>query len=90
MKGYKGFNKDLACTPGNNKQQYVVGQIYEMDGESKLCSKGFHFCEYPLDVFGYYPPAYSRYCEIEAEPNEQKDSDSKRVTKKSKSRRRSE
>ena len=36
-----------------------------------------------MDVFGYYPPSDSRYCEVELEENGQKSSDdSKRVGKK--------
>ena len=78
MKGYKGFNKDLKC----RDFQYEIGKTYETD-EAKLCESGFHFCEAPLDVFNYYVPADSRFCEIEAEDiSNEKDSDSKRVAKK--------
>lgn len=31
---------------------------------TELCKTGFHACKEPIDVFGYYPPADSRYCEI--------------------------
>ena len=83
MKGYKGFDKDLVCSPNRNKQQYEVGKTYEMpEKDVSLCQSGYHFCEYPLDVFGYYAPSDSRYCEIEAEPITQTDNDSKRVTSK--------
>ena len=79
MKGYKGFNKDLQC----RDKQYEEGQTYE-EKEAKLCDKGLHFVEYPLDTFGYYPPADSRYAEIEAEDvdDETSGDDSKRVCKK--------
>jgi hypothetical protein len=69
MKGFKGFNKDLVCNPtGNNPFQYEIGKTYEIDGTPVRCtSKGFHFCENPLDVFSYYPPTNNRYCEVEGD-----------------------
>ena len=60
IKAYKGFNKDLTC----RDFQYEVGKTYE-ETEAQACTRGFHACECPLDVFGYYPPATSRYCEVE-------------------------
>ena len=80
MKGYKGFNKDLKCKGG---YQYEIGRTETTD-EAKLCKFGFHFCERPLDVFGYFAPADSRYCEIDAEDvsPETKNHDTKRVAKK--------
>jgi len=60
--GYKGFDKDFRC----RGKQYEVGQTYE-EPKAELCRTGLHFCEHPLDVFGYYPPAGNRFAEIEAE-----------------------
>ena len=60
MKAYKGFDKNLKC----RGFQYEVGKEYE-ENEAKLCDKGFHACEFPFDVFKYYEPATSRYCEVE-------------------------
>ena len=78
MNGYKGFDKDLKCRDFT----YKIGESYEEE-KADLCNKGFHFCENPLDVFGYYPPADSRYCEIEADDiSEQTSEDSKRCSKK--------
>ncbi len=59
-KAYKGFDKDLKC----RGFQYEIGGEYKTD-EAECCSKGFHACEAPLDVLAYYPPANSRYCEVE-------------------------
>ena len=83
IKAYKGFNKNLQCQPDNDKPpfQYEVGEEYE-ENDAKLCSCGFHACEFPLDVFGYYPPADSRYCEVELDAIEEKEGDSKRTGKK--------
>lgn len=60
MKAYKGFNKDLKC----RDFQYEIGKEFE-EGKAVLCDCGFHACENPIDVFGYYPPSNSRYCEVE-------------------------
>ena len=83
IKAYKGFNKNLQCQPDGDKPpfQYEVGKEYE-GNDAKLCSCGFHACEFPLDVFGYYPPADSRYCEVELDATEEKKEDSKRTGKK--------
>ncbi len=64
IKGYKGFNKDLTC----RNFQYEIGKTYETGKKPVICTKnGFHFCEDPLDVFNYYPPNTSRYCEVEGD-----------------------
>ena len=57
---YKGMDKDMKC----RGFQYEVGKEYETD-KAEACSCGFHACEYPLDVFSYYPPATSRFFEVE-------------------------
>ena len=53
MKGYKAFNEDWTC----KGFQYEIGKTYELPegSELKICECGFHFCENPIDVFGYYP-----------------------------------
>ena len=77
MKCYKGFDKDLKC----RGFQYEIGKEYE-ENAADICHKGFRACENPMDVFGYYNPADSRYCEVDLDTNEQTEKDSKRVGKK--------
>ena len=78
MKCFKGFDKDLKC----RYFQYEIGKEYTEE-KADICNYGFHACEFPMDVFGYYPPSDSRYCEVKLEENGQKSSDdSKRVGKK--------
>ena len=31
MKAYKGFNKDLQCTPCGKAYQYAIGETYKPD-----------------------------------------------------------
>ena len=78
MKCFKGFDKDLKC----RDFQYEIGKEYTEE-KADICNCGFHAWEFPMDVFNYYPPSDSRYCEVELEANNQKSSDdSKRVGKK--------
>ena len=78
MKCFKGFDKDLKCRDFH----YEIGKEYTEE-KADICNCGFHACEFPMDVFDYYPPSDSRYCEVDLEENGQKSSDdSKRVGKK--------
>ena len=78
MKCFKGFDKDLKC----RDFQYEIGKEYTEE-KADICNCEFHACEFPMDVFVYYPPSDSRYCEVDLEENGQKSSDdSKRVGKK--------
>ena len=80
MKMYKGFDKDLKC----RDFQYEIGKTYE-EPTADLCNRGFHACEYPLDVLKYYSPNnMSRYCEVDLDDvsDEKSCNDSKRCGKK--------
>ncbi len=70
IRGVKGFNKDLKC----RNFQYEIGGEYE-EPEAVACMRGFHFVENPLDVFGYYPPADSRYAEVEGDGEVDRDTE---------------
>ena len=64
MKAYKGFNKDMTCTPYRKMFQYEEGKEYH-EGEAKLCESGFHACLLPLNCFAFYRPSKSVYHEVE-------------------------
>lgn len=68
MKAYKGFNKDMTC----RGFKYEEGKEYETD-KAEICKSGFHACEYPLDVFGYYNPAESVFHIVEQDGEIDKD-----------------
>jgi hypothetical protein len=81
MKVYKATDKDMKC----RGFQYEIGKTAEVDGDAKLCERGLHACEMPLDVLGYYAPGDgSRYFEAELEDvsDEMHSDDTKRVGKK--------
>lgn len=66
VKGYKGTNGNMCCTPGNIKFQYKLHNKYKCDEDVELCAKGFHFCEDLKDVFNYYRlDFHNRYFEVE-------------------------
>lgn len=63
--GYKGFDKDLKC----RGFQYETGKEYSTD-KAVACKTGFHYCENPMDVLGFYAPCDdtgtpNRFCEVE-------------------------
>ena len=73
---YKGTDKDMKC----RGFQFDLGKECEEE-KAKLCRKGFHGCEYPLDVFSYYAPADSRFfvADLDGITDETGGDDTKRV-----------
>ena len=71
---YAGFNKDMTC----RDFQYEEGKEYVTE-KAEACECGFHACEYPLDVFSYYPPGTSVYHEVEQFGEIQKQSEDSKV-----------
>ena len=73
---YKGTDKDMKC----RGFQFELGKEY-VEEEAKLCEKGFHGCEYPLDVFAHYAPADSRFfvADLDGVTDEEAEGDSKRA-----------
>ena len=65
IKAYKGFNSDMTC----RGFQYEVGKEYEIEGDIKVCERGFHACESPLEVLDHYPifgdNGENRFCKVE-------------------------
>ena len=73
---YKGTDKDMKC----RGFQFELGKEY-VEEEAKLCDKGFHGCEYPLDVFAHYAPAGSRFfvADLDGVTDERESCDTKLV-----------
>ena len=75
IKTYKGFDKDLKC----RGFQYEIGKEYE-EAKASACNCGFHACEMPIEVLGYYDPGkQSRYCEVEQSGDLSRHSDDSKV-----------
>lgn len=82
-KAYKAFNADLTC----RDFQYEEGKTYEIDGEPKLCNRGFHACLMLLNVFDYYLGEIGKdivihEVELEGVSDERNERNSKIVAKK--------
>ena len=62
---FKAFDANLQC----RGFQYEVGKTYRIPEDQhqvRCCEVGFHSCEAPFDVFGYYPMIGSRFAIVEA------------------------
>jgi hypothetical protein len=57
---WKGFDRNLQC----REFQYEIGKTYQLDGNLAACSRDFHACENPLDIWAYYEPFNSRFCRV--------------------------
>ena len=79
MKAYKGFNRDMTCMG----YQFAEGETYEHEGDVKLCKRGFHACQDPMDCLQYYDPCTSVYHEVEIDGvSDERGDDTKVVGKK--------
>jgi len=72
---FKGFDKNLQC----RKFSFEIGKEFIHNGVVKACKSGFHSCEYPLDVFGYYTPADNRFAVVEASGEISRDSEDSKI-----------
>ena len=72
---YKGFDAALCC----RDFQFELNKSFKHEGAVIACESGFHACEYPLNVFSYYPPANSRYGEVELSGETHKDGDDTKI-----------
>ena len=72
---YKAFNKDFTC----RGFQYEVGKEYTHKGDVSMCESGFHACENPIDVFGFYSNMLDNRFAIVELPNAKTDDGTKHV-----------
>ena len=63
----KGMDLDMSC----RGHKFETGKTYTVTGKVRACDNGFHSCPLdgetsPLSVFEYYAPGTSRFFEVEA------------------------
>ena len=79
IKSYKGFDENLCC----RGFQYEVGKEYEIDGDIKVCERGFHACESPLEVLDHYffnqDGSLARFCKVEQSGSVDKEENTTKV-----------
>ena len=63
MTGYKATNSDMTC----KGHKFELGKWYEIEGDIKLCERGFHFCISPSGVYAYYESTDVRVFTCDAE-----------------------
>lgn len=61
IKSYKAFDENMKC----RGFQYEIGKEYDMNGDIQCCSRGFHACKSPLEVWNHYDMLTSRFAEVE-------------------------
>ena len=61
VEAFKGFDQKLQC----RGFQFEIGKSYTVNGKIEVCESGFHACEIPFDVWGYYGPGNSRFAVVE-------------------------
>lgn len=80
VQSFKGFGSDWKC----RDFQYAVGQSYTLEGGYvAACDRGFHACEHPLDVLRYYPPAGSKFAQVEQSGDLSRHSEDSKVASRS-------
>jgi len=76
---YKAFDANWKC----RDFQYEVGKTYEMTGDVELCSRGFHACTIPADVWTYYDITDGKIARVTmVDPSDETKEDSKIVSAK--------
>jgi hypothetical protein len=76
--GFKAFEKGMKC----KGVQYAENFEFTHKGNIKICEKGIHYCENPLDTLNYYNLCDSEFAEIleHGDKVDKKDDDSKVCT----------